>query len=59
MEIIKGAFEGWKLNDNGLYSPEGIHWTPKHLYRWHWDKQRLRELEKQCNTPAQHLLIFD
>ena len=53
---LQGAFSAWVITTEALYSPEGVRWTPADLYRWHWDRQRLSELERLHKAPAQYLL---
>lgn len=52
----RGTWSGWRMTPSGLYSPEGTMWTPPTLNRWHWDRQRLAELERLTQAPAQFLL---
>ena len=57
--IESGAFEGWTIDDEAIYSPEGIRWTPTDLNRWHWDRQLLREYEKRITRPMQLGLVYE
>lgn len=59
MELPAPFVEGWTLNKDALYSPEGIRWTPADLQRWHWEKQLLAILKRQQSQPSQYVLEFE
>jgi hypothetical protein len=59
------GWKGWRLVDGELYAPDLAHgFRQKDLYRAHWDRQRLRDLENnstdidQAYQEYQGLLIF-
>ena len=46
-------FDGWTLDQKGLWSPELQRYTPADLYVWHWRLQILARIQNRINRPHQ------
>lgn len=54
---ISEAWEGWKIYQGVLYSPEGIAWTCGELNAWQFERQELSELRRERHAPMQLALM--
>ncbi|MES9961685.1 MAG: DUF3653 domain-containing protein [Sedimenticola sp.] len=50
-------WEGWVLNRNGLFSPEGEKFDTQRLRWFHWQSQLYSALRERLSKPEQYPLF--
>lgn len=55
--VIAGDWDGWRLRDQQLWTPDDVVVTPGEIRAIPYQKELLRELKKQLAEPQQWSLI--
>lgn len=54
---ISRTWDGWRLVNEQLVSPDNVCWTPGQLAAYYWQLQLLSEYRRQLTQPGQTLIL--